>query len=149
MSPAPGRRYKILYQGHKSGAQSQGHLQSSLRPLATISKALIITNKLPDSKLGEDAHPVNSCSSPTNHLTPTFHQECSVLRLYKLAVNSGKLSAFYGPSGGWPTVLQILHSCSSLIFSLILSLNYSHVTTGGKVLNSADFNPKRVLWVYL
>ena len=37
--------------------QNQGHLQSWLRPFVTVTKSpLVITNKLPDSQLGKDAH---------------------------------------------------------------------------------------------
>ena len=48
----------VLPQGHRSGAQNQGHLWTWLRPPVTIAKSLqIITNRIPDPKLGKNAHP--------------------------------------------------------------------------------------------
>ena len=46
--------FKALLQGHRSGAQNQGHRQSWLSSFITIAKSpLIITGRLPDSKLGK------------------------------------------------------------------------------------------------
>ena len=59
-------------------SQNQGHLQSWLSPSVTIAKSLlIITSRLPDSKVGKDAH---SSKHPilTDHLMATFQQKFSL-----------------------------------------------------------------------
>lgn len=73
----PRPQVRVLYQGYRCGAQNQDYLRRGLNSFVAVAKSpIIITNKLPDSKLGKDVHSSNSLySALTNNLTPMFWQE--------------------------------------------------------------------------